>query len=107
MGYRVTLKEVAEEYGYETVEEMIEDYAFESVVPACCSESCEVEPDGHCSHGHKSKIDGIDQPTQAYRRSYSTGGKGYDNFVLARGQPNTRASINHNKTFPRNKGKPD
>ena len=54
MGYQVTLKVVAEEYGYETVEEMIEDYAFESVVPACCSESCEVEPDGHCSHGHKS-----------------------------------------------------
>jgi len=53
------------------------------------------------------KIDGIDQPTQAYRRSYSTGGKGYDNFVLARGQPNTRASIiKHQNTLPRNKGKP-
>jgi len=54
------------------------------------------------------KIDGIDQPTQAYRRSYSTGGKGYDNFVLARGQPSKRASIiNQIKTFPRNKGKPN
>ena len=23
----------------------------DSIVPACCSEGCEVEPDGHCEHG--------------------------------------------------------
>lgn len=50
----LSLNEVAQATGFETVEEMIEEYAFESVVPACCSESCDVEPDGVCSHGHSS-----------------------------------------------------
>lgn len=51
---RATLKEVAEEYGYDSVMEMIEDYAFDSVVPACCTQGCEVEPDGKCPHGNNS-----------------------------------------------------
>ncbi len=28
--------------------------AFESIVPACCDEGCEVEPDGFCEHGYPS-----------------------------------------------------
>lgn len=28
--------------------------AFESIVPACCDEGCEVEPDGTCEHGNPS-----------------------------------------------------
>jgi len=32
------------------------DVAFSSVVPACCSEGCQVEPDGHCEHGHESVL---------------------------------------------------
>ena len=30
------------------------DYMWESVVPACCSNHCEVEPDGTCEHGFES-----------------------------------------------------
>jgi hypothetical protein len=30
------------------------EVAMGSVVPACCSEGCEVEPDGRCSHGFPS-----------------------------------------------------
>lgn len=32
------------------------EVAFSSVVPACCSEGCQVEPDGHCSHGNESVL---------------------------------------------------
>lgn len=32
------------------------DVAFSSVVPACCSEGCQVEPDGHCPHGNESVL---------------------------------------------------
>lgn len=28
----------------------------DSIVPACCSEGCEVEPDGKCSHGFPSVL---------------------------------------------------
>ena len=28
----------------------------DSVVPACCSDGCEVEPDGRCPHGHPSVL---------------------------------------------------
>ena len=27
------------------------DDCLDSIVPACCDEGCEVEPDGTCSHG--------------------------------------------------------
>lgn len=29
----------------------LEECVVEDVVPACCSEGCEVEPDGRCEHG--------------------------------------------------------
>jgi hypothetical protein len=32
----------------------LEEIAMDSVVPACCSEECMVEPDGICPHGFKS-----------------------------------------------------
>ncbi len=28
----------------------------DSIVPACCSQGCEVEPDGYCEHGHPSVL---------------------------------------------------
>jgi len=28
----------------------------DSVVPACCSEGCDTEPDGHCEHGFPSVL---------------------------------------------------
>jgi hypothetical protein len=51
---RATLEQIAEEYGHVSVIEMIQEYMFDSIVPACCTEGCEVEPDGKCSHGHPS-----------------------------------------------------
>jgi hypothetical protein len=33
-----------------------EDLILDSIVPACCSEGCEVEPDGTCPHGHPSVL---------------------------------------------------
>jgi len=35
----------------------LEDLVHDSVVPACCSGGCMVEPDGHCSHGHPSALE--------------------------------------------------
>jgi len=32
----------------------LESLVFDSVVPACCEDGCEVEPDGHCPHGNPS-----------------------------------------------------
>jgi hypothetical protein len=51
---KASLNEVAEEYGYDSVADMMEDYMWDSVVPACCTDGCEVEPDGKCEHGHQS-----------------------------------------------------
>lgn len=49
--HRISLKTVAENEGCENVEELLETYGTDSVVPACCSEGCHVEPDGRCEHG--------------------------------------------------------
>ena len=51
---KTNLRETAEIYGYDSVDDMIENYMWGSVVPACCTEECEVEPDGTCSHGNPS-----------------------------------------------------
>jgi hypothetical protein len=32
----------------------LDELAWESIIPACCSEGCEVEPDGECEHGQPS-----------------------------------------------------
>ena len=53
---RITSKQVAEEQGFDSVSEMLEEIGTEAIVPACCSEGCEVEPDGHCEHGHPSVL---------------------------------------------------
>ena len=34
----------------------IEDCLLESIVPACCTSDCWVEPDGYCEHGHPSVL---------------------------------------------------
>ncbi len=34
----------------------LEEIAMDSVVPACCSEGCQVEPDGTCEHGFNSVL---------------------------------------------------
>jgi hypothetical protein len=40
---------VAENEGM-TTEELLDTYGGDSVVPACCDEGCQVEPDGRCEH---------------------------------------------------------
>lgn len=51
---RLSLSDVALDHGFGDVDEMAEALVLESVVPACCEEGCEVEPDGRCEHGHPS-----------------------------------------------------
>jgi hypothetical protein len=48
---RISVTEALDEYGY-TLREVV----FSSVVPACCDDLCEVEPDGFCEHGHPSVL---------------------------------------------------
>ena len=50
---RISVKEAMFNAGYE---EMDEDVLGDSVMPACCSEGCEVEPDGECEHGFPSVL---------------------------------------------------
>lgn len=51
---RLTVEQVAKNFGYESVSDLLVEYGDESVVPACCEEECEVEPDGCCPHGNPS-----------------------------------------------------
>ncbi len=48
--YRISIKDVADNEGV-TVQELIEIFANDSVMPALCSDGCQVEPDGRCEHG--------------------------------------------------------
>jgi len=54
--YKITVEEVAEDHGYDNVSVFLQEMCQDSVVPACCSEGCEVEPDGICEHGCKSVL---------------------------------------------------
>lgn len=55
--FRVSVREALEEEGFGSVEEFIDSgFASDSVVPACCSEGCRVEPDGRCEHGNPSVL---------------------------------------------------
>ena len=47
--YRMSITDFCEEEGLNE-EEVLAEYATESVVPAICTEGCEVEPDGRCEH---------------------------------------------------------
>lgn len=51
MAKGITVEQALENDGVELME-----VAFSSVVPACCSEGCQVEPDGHCEHGFESVL---------------------------------------------------
>lgn len=55
MAHRLDVHEILEAEGYEDVTELLEEVIFDSRhCPAMCSEGCEVEVDGHCSHGFPS-----------------------------------------------------
>jgi hypothetical protein len=53
MSTHISIEELYEEEGM-SFNEFIEEYRYESVVPACCSHGCFVEPDGTCEHGNQS-----------------------------------------------------
>lgn len=48
--YRISARQLAEELGVELME-LLEESMMDGVAPACCTEGCEVEPDGRCEHG--------------------------------------------------------
>ena len=52
----VSLKMIAHKEGYDSIEDMILEIGFDSVVPSCCSEGCQCEPDGKCEHSNKSVL---------------------------------------------------
>jgi len=54
--HRITVKQLALDHGYETVMDFLEEIGYDSVVPALCTEGCEVEPDGKCCHGCPSPL---------------------------------------------------
>lgn len=47
---KITPTKALENSGYEMEDLM------DSVIPACCSDGCMTEPDGHCEHGHPSVL---------------------------------------------------
>lgn len=51
---QISLAKVAQNEGYKTVNELILGMGEDSVMPACCSEGCDTEPDGYCEHGFPS-----------------------------------------------------
>lgn len=54
--YKVSVKTLAKEHGYSDVTLFLEECCNDSIVPACCDEGCEVEPDGFCEHGCPSPL---------------------------------------------------
>jgi hypothetical protein len=54
MAKRISINEVAERNDCKSVADLLDEYGLDSVVPACCDEDCQVEPDGHCEHGNPS-----------------------------------------------------
>lgn len=49
--HRIRLAEVASNEGFDTAVDLLEAFGSDSVMPACCDEGCQVEPDGRCEHG--------------------------------------------------------
>ena len=49
--YCISIQEYIKEHGFTDEHDLIQTYADSSVVPALCTEDCEVEPDRNCQHG--------------------------------------------------------
>jgi len=59
MAQRIKIKQLKEDLGIETPDEwmsQLEEWVSDSICPALCEDGCEVEPDGHCEHGHPSVL---------------------------------------------------
>ena len=54
--FRVSLAQRANEEGYPSKTTYLNAECNDSVVVALCTEYCEVEPDGECSHGCPSPL---------------------------------------------------
>jgi len=52
---RLSVSETLRRTGIDLDQESI-DSLMDSIVPACCSELCETEPDGECEHGNPSLL---------------------------------------------------
>jgi len=52
MAKQLSVEQTLEQSGLGLYSEELMD----SIVPACCSEGCEVEPDGTCEHGFPSVL---------------------------------------------------
>jgi len=48
--FRISARQVLAEAGYASIADA-GTLLMDSVVPACCSDGCQVEPDGECAHG--------------------------------------------------------
>lgn len=49
---KITLEQFMEDNCYDDMTELINEVGLDdSILPALCSEGCEVEPDGVCPHG--------------------------------------------------------
>ncbi len=50
--FEISAVETVMEAGFDSIDDYLDsEEAMDSVVPACCKEGCEVEPDGRCEHG--------------------------------------------------------
>lgn len=54
--FRITVGQLARNHGYDSLQDFMVEECQDSVVPACCSEGCAVEPDGCCEHGCPSPL---------------------------------------------------
>ena len=53
---RISIKQLAADYGFDTVSDFLMAECQDSVMPACCKHECRVEPDGRCEHGCPSPL---------------------------------------------------
>jgi hypothetical protein len=53
--FTLSVSETLDMHGIDILDAMVMavDYG---IAPACCTEGCEVEPDGHCEHGQPSVL---------------------------------------------------
>jgi hypothetical protein len=49
--HRISVERALENEGFTLGEWLVSNEAQDSVMPACCDEGCQVEPDGRCEHG--------------------------------------------------------
>jgi hypothetical protein len=54
--HRIPVRQVAQDAGYPDLHDALNHWCIDSVVPACCDEGCEVEPDGRCEHNCPSAL---------------------------------------------------